>query len=64
MLSTESLQSKIEANLQAKGYQKVEDRGGYKQYSAPFIEAIAKAVVEEIQQNAITECSSGSGRVK
>ncbi|WP_289181805.1 hypothetical protein [Helicobacter japonicus] len=51
-LSTQSLLSKIEANLQAKGYEKVEDRGGYKQYSTPFIEAIAAAVVAEIQQNA------------
>ena len=51
-LDTQSLVSKIEANLQAKGYQKVEDSGNYKQYSTPFIEAIAAAVVAEIQQNA------------
>ncbi len=63
-LSAQSLQSKIEANLQAKGYHKVQDRGAHKQYSTPFIEAIAKAVVEEIQQNAITQCGSGSGRVQ
>ncbi|WP_300827091.1 hypothetical protein [Helicobacter sp. UBA3407] len=63
-LSAQSLQSKIEANLQAKGYTKVQDRGQHKQYSTPFIEAIAKAVVEEIQQNAITQCGSGNGRVQ
>ncbi len=64
MLNAQSLQRKIEANLQAKGYTKVQDRGQHKQYSTPFIEAIAKAVVEEIQQNAITQCGSGSGRVQ
>ncbi len=51
-LSAESLQSKIEAHLQSMGYEKVQDLGHYKQYSDPFIKAIARAVVEEIQQNA------------
>ena len=51
-LSAESLQSKIEANLQSMGYEKVQDLGYHKQYTEPFIKAIARAVVEEIQQNA------------
>ena len=51
-LSAQSLQSKIEVHLQALGFERVQDFGQYKQYSEPFIKAIARAVVEEIQQNA------------
>lgn len=52
MLSAESLQAKIEKHLQLLGYKKVQDLGYHKQYSDPFIKAISRAVVEEIQQNA------------
>lgn len=51
-LSVGSLSSRIESNLQAMGFEKVKDTGAYKQYSQPFIKAIAKAIIEEIKQNA------------
>ena len=55
MLSESSLVAKMEKHLQSEGYLKVndEDNGrGYRRYSIPFLRALARAVVEEIQQNA------------
>ncbi len=37
-LSTQSLVGKIEANLQAKGYEKVEDRGNYNNKEDYYVE--------------------------
>ena len=54
-LSEASLVAKMEQHLQSEGYLKVndEDNGrGYRRYSMPFLRALARAVVEEIQQNA------------
>ena len=54
-LNESSLVSKMEKHLQSEGYRRVndEDNGrGYRRYSMPFLRALARAVVEEIQQNA------------
>ena len=58
-LSKESLKNKIVTNLEAAGF----DTGGEYARAAEYAEAIAKAVVDEIQQNADVTTTTGTGKV-
>lgn len=59
MLNAERLKKQTIANLESNGFKNVEHS-----YFDKFLDALCKAIVEEVDDHAVTHCPAGEGTVE